>query len=370
MAIRKPIQPIPLLLTAILVAAMTSLFWSYFRATEQKQTGFMTDSYVSRIKLLEQQIQRQTQSQQNLISSLTQAQDARVEAETDLTKTQAQLERTSEKLSALQEEDWASRYNSATSENKDLDARLDNLQLKHEIKIHDLAGEITNLTRLRQYLEKSFINLEFELDDLQMNYHDLLQHISALQLQHAVGLHDQEIELQKLSSLNTDMENELILLDLDMDANHDAYALEKSKLKQKYDKEIALLKSSLHKSKQTTAQVKQKVVPTSVKSSVEKKTQDNTYRAARLKSLGNAMKDRDSNNRKVILISVIPTIPEGISGNELAMLIPGMSSNDILSVIQSAKNHIKRPLDGKTLNRITRTMDTNTADVAVEILSK
>jgi hypothetical protein len=370
MASQRPIQPIPLLLTAVAVVLMTSLIWAYFRTAEQKQSGLLIDSYVSRIKLLEQQIQVQTQSQQDLIGSLTQAQDARVEAETELSKTLALMQRRNEQLTAIQEEDWETHYNSAVSENMDLVARLDNLQLKHEIDIHNLAEDINILSKHRQFLENSFIKLEFELNDLQMNYHDLMQDTIALQLEHAVVLHDQEIELQRLSSLKTDMENELILLDLDMDATYEAYALEQSKLTQEYKEKIALLKSSLDKSNKTSAQLKHKQASTPVKSPAEKKKPDNTYRAARLESLGNAMKDRDSKNRKKILISVIPTIPEGISGNELAMLLPGMNNDDIISVIQSTKNHIKQPLDRKILNRITKTMDANTADVAVEILSR
>lgn len=69
------------------------------------------------------------------------------------------------------------------------------------------------------------------------------------------------------------------------------------------------------------------------------------YRLARLESLQSTMSRRSSADRREILLSVIPTVPEGITASEFAALARGMDSADILALIQTMHGHLRKPLE-------------------------
>ena len=369
MVYKQPIQLIPLLLTTILVAAVTSLFWFYFWNGQQRHIRSLDEMYGSRVKQLELQLQGQARSHEELVSSLTKAQDARVEAETALVETRADLERVNEQLSTIIEQDWESRYTSAAGEIRDLKTQIEELVLRNDIKLYDLEKTGTILEEQRWYLENEIISLEFDQEELRSSHLALQQELTTLQYRHAMEMQEQAIQMDGLLIAYTGMEKELILMDLDLEAIHEYHTIKQLQLESAHEEKLARLTSELEKERQKAEQVKKPPPAEPVAVVPKKNKQDDSYRTARVKSLGTAIQDRDSGNRKVILISVIPTIPEGITGNELALLLPGMSSDDALSVIQSAEKHIRRPVDAKTLERITRTLDQGAAVKATKILS-
>lgn len=93
-----------------------------------------------------------------------------------------------------------------------------------------------------------------------------------------------------------------------------------------------------------------------------------SYRHVRLHSLGSAMLKQDSAARTKILISVIPTIPDGISGDEFAALVSGMDSKNILQVIEAAGKHISRPLDRQVISNMASAMNPEDAETATLML--
>lgn len=87
------------------------------------------------------------------------------------------------------------------------------------------------------------------------------------------------------------------------------------------------------------------------------------YRTVRLQSLKNTMVNQDSSIRKNILISVIPTIPDGVSDTELLELTDDMQSEDILAVVQKTNQYINRPLDEQTVSSLLARMNEKDAEI-------
>lgn len=71
-----------------------------------------------------------------------------------------------------------------------------------------------------------------------------------------------------------------------------------------------------------------------------------SWRASRLDSLRSALAGRSSAQRIPLLKSVVPTIPGGLSGSELASLLAGMDSADAQSAIAALRGHLQ-PLDAE-----------------------
>lgn len=69
-----------------------------------------------------------------------------------------------------------------------------------------------------------------------------------------------------------------------------------------------------------------------------------SYRRSRMQSLQTALSGRASGERVPILKSVVPTIPGGVSGTELAELMAGMDSGDVRAAIAALQPQLK-PLD-------------------------
>lgn len=132
-------------------------------------------------------------------------------------------------------------------------------------------------------------------------------------------------------------------------------------LQHKNNKQIAALRQ------QISASLKQ--FPLSDKNQTgTKKASVTDYRFARLKSLADTMKGLPSADRKNILIKVIPTVPQGITGTELIQLTSSMASKDILAVIQSTKQSIQRPIDDKIRAALLNAMEKTDAELTIEIL--
>ncbi|MDZ7735188.1 MAG: hypothetical protein U5P41_02855 [Gammaproteobacteria bacterium] len=79
---------------------------------------------------------------------------------------------------------------------------------------------------------------------------------------------------------------------------------------------------------------------------------DTGFRQARIQSLQAAMQNASSADRKAILLTVIPTIPGGVEGPELAELVAGMDSRHIIEILEDGRPHIRRPVDNDSYKRI------------------
>jgi hypothetical protein len=97
--------------------------------------------------------------------------------------------------------------------------------------------------------------------------------------------------------------------------------------------------------------------------------QQESYRYIRLNSLASTLANQDPAARKKILVSVIPTIPDGINGAELLALVNGMDGHDILEIIETTSQYIVRPLDARTLSSLAAFMNEADAATATQILS-
>ena len=201
----------------------------------------------------------------------------------------------------------------------------------------------------KKYIEEDFIRLEFD-------YEDLLEE-------------DAKLKKQYLTDFQT-LTDEAGALEETIKKNNEQL--------KKQEKVIAGLKQENIDYKNDIEQKKNEIVaeskdvkiitPDTINKPDTYRTEDN-FRSARLESLGNAMQNRNSNERKNILVSVIPNIPDGITGNELTSLVEGMESADILSVIRSTTTHINKPLSNEVFSRLTRNMNNQDAALATNLLS-
>jgi hypothetical protein len=69
-----------------------------------------------------------------------------------------------------------------------------------------------------------------------------------------------------------------------------------------------------------------------------------------------------------ILVKVIPTVPDGVTNNELTELVSGMRSNDILSLIKSSEQHIQKTKDKQSFSLLLSKMNDADADAALKLL--
>jgi hypothetical protein len=66
-----------------------------------------------------------------------------------------------------------------------------------------------------------------------------------------------------------------------------------------------------------------------------------SYRHARMQSLSAALEGRASGERVAILKNVVPSIPGGVGGGELAALMAGMDSADVRAAITALRAHLR-----------------------------
>ena len=338
-----------IILLVVLTAVITSLPWLFFYNQKQHQISMANDIQKTRVDALEKQLDQQNLLKQELINSLSASQEARVKAESELAETASKLSQTEEELSELDTMDWERKYKFALLDNEILVEQIAELEFRQEQKNEQNLESYNLLDETKKYIEEDFIRLEFDYDDLLEE--------------------DAKLKSQYLSDIQ-ELANESETLRATLDKN-------KNKLV-KQEKIIADLQKENLNYKNILEQKKNEIVadgkdvkiitPETIKKSDVASTDDN-FRSARLKSLSNAMHNRNSNDRKNILVSVIPNIPDGITGHELTSLVEGMESADILSVIQSTTTHINKPVSNEVFNQLTRNMNNQEAALATNLLS-
>lgn len=337
------------ILPVVLTAIITSLPWLYFYNQKQHQLSLLEDAHKNQLDVLEKQQDQQTLLKQELINSLSASQEARVKAESELAEATSRLSQTEEKLSELDNMDWERKYKFALLDNEIMVGQIAELEFKQEQQNDQLQESYNLLDETKKYIEEDFIRLEFDYDEL-------LEEDAKLKNQYLADIQEITNESEALKAALNENKNKL----------------------KKQEKVIAGLQKENQDYKNILQQKKNEIAadnsdakiitPETIKKSDNAGTGDN-FRSARLKSLSDAMFNRNSNDRKNILVSVIPNIPDGISGNELTSLVEGMESADILTVIQSTTTYINKPLSSEVSSRLTRNMNSQDAALATNLLS-
>jgi hypothetical protein len=85
-------------------------------------------------------------------------------------------------------------------------------------------------------------------------------------------------------------------------------------------------------------------------------------------SLLNNINGLPSQKKLNILVKVIPTVPEGITNNELTEFVSGMSSSDILSLIKTSEQHIQKTKNKQSITLLLSKMNNADADAALKLL--
>ncbi len=136
----------------------------------------------------------------------------------------------------------------------------------------------------------------------------------------------------------------------------------------KYQDQIAALKSEIAVLTKANKKVKKQASPIIKKAKTTTTENPPDYRSARMLSLINNTNDLPSRKKLDILTKVIPTVPDGVTTNELTKLISGMNSEDILSLIITSERYIQKTKSKKSITLLLGKMNSRDADTASEIL--
>ncbi|MCK5497800.1 MAG: hypothetical protein KAI77_01285 [Gammaproteobacteria bacterium] len=135
-----------------------------------------------------------------------------------------------------------------------------------------------------------------------------------------------------------------------------------------HTEQITALKSELATATKLSNKIKEQppAVVKQEKTPVKESTSD--YRSARMISLLKNINGLPSQKKLNILVKVIPTVPDGVTNNELTELVSGMRSNDILSLIKSSEQHIQKTKDKQSFSLLLSKMNDADADAASKLL--
>ncbi len=289
-----------------IVIALTSIISIIWRYEQS------VANHQSSIQSLQEQLSAQKRINQQLIENLGQTQESWKVTETEL-----------QELIAM---DWEKKYEDARDESESLRKKITELQYQYD-------SDIARLQRAKSFLSAENNSLRDSHVRLEAINHGLEQNIAELEPE----IEQQKKTIAKLESVN----------------------------KQNKQSIASLQKSVEIKS----APEPPTVQPSNAQTTTSEDDKSDVYRHVRIQSLNNAMMNQNSLARKNILVSVIPTIPNGVSGDELLLLVAGMESEDILSAIQLTNKYITRPLDSKTITALTGEMNEKDAE-AVSIIFK
>lgn len=305
-----------IMITATVAICIISLAFAYIYNSHKVTSEQTIDSYKTTVRELEQEFTREK--------------NARINAETELFK--------------LQSMDWQTKYEHALSENTLL---TENIAAKEQYDEIDLA----RLNRALDFLSAQNYSIKdslFSMGEILVQYEEksLSDYEKWQENNHLLNEQLKYTELQK-----NDLQDKIEKLESKI-KHHNNIAKSDDKGKDSVKPELII----------TDTPDTQKIPGENNKSDV--------YRHVRLQSLHNAMLNQDSGTRSKILISVIPSIPNGISGSELLALLVNMNSTDVITVIKAVNKYILRPLDSQTIHTMTANMNQNDAEAAALLLLK
>ena len=241
-----------------------------------------------------------------------------------------------------------------------------------------LADEIKNSQEIRGTVEtelQALIDMEWEKKYQKAVYENelSLEEYTILENQYSIDIDRLERAQSFLSDENSTLKK---------------YVAEQKAINDAHIQTIAKLESEIKKNKNTIAKLNKppeklpppepepktevitKPLPASkTVAAADKNNKQDVYRHVRLQSLSNAMINQDSSVRRKILVSVIPTIPDGVSGSELLALTNNMQGEDIFAVIQITNKYVTRPLDAQAISGLTSNMNEKDAEAVGLIFS-
>lgn len=227
-------------------------------------------------------------------------------------------------------------------------------QVKNSIpEIHkQYEIDLSRLERARNFLALQNDSLKkeiYQLRDQAAHNDDLLQEKKS-QLDN---------QLANLKAQNTALQNDVKHLKNELMQHQQLL----TKLKNENDEYEGILNSlqGNEKKPDTSPAVTATNIPGNTPTNTDEK---DLYRQVRLQSLDKALQNRSSNERRLILINVIPTIPHGISGEELVSFTNNMNSADLLSVIKETNKFLVRPLNKQAINSVLAKLDGKDAEIA------
>lgn len=136
----------------------------------------------------------------------------------------------------------------------------------------------------------------------------------------------------------------------------------------KHTKQITALKSELATATKLGKKIKEQPAAVVKQEKIPVKESTSDYRSARMISLLKNINGLPSQKKLNILVKVIPTVPDGITNNELTELVSGMKSNDILSLIKTSEQHIQKTKDKQSFSLLLSKMNDADADAALKLL--
>lgn len=326
----QPVSIAPLLTTVVIIAACTSALWIFFWQQHEQSRD-------QQLQNLAAELEMRREREADLLNRHATAEEARRRSEQTLLEVRAQLDAVQNNLARM--EDWEAQYRAAALKNHALYEQLNELELRHAIARDRLESELTLLLGRHTDLKRDHAELadaHKSLEQALATQSDLNQAYHQLQLDHQAA----QDELRALEQSLADSTQQL----------------EQARLATGSAANIATPDANIAAPAITATTSGSGTTP--------------GYRLVRLQSLGNAMHGRSSDERRSILTSVIPTIPNGVDGSELVELVAGMDSSHILQVIEATRQNINTPLDRVSLDTITAQLDESDARGAMDMLQR
>lgn len=363
----------PLLITVIAVCGLTSAVWSIFwQRHDTEQSGHVAQ--------MAEQLEQAEADKSRLLDRYTAAEQARRESELALLSREKELETVRQQFASMESENWPARYAALEKENYNLSERIEELELRSNMERDNYIAEYEQLQERYNDLQHEFLDLEREHASLEQQYrHERdsageetaelrreldeteQQHRQLAHLQHALerDLIDREINDSRLESRVAELERE-------RQALQTAVAESEKRIQALNDRsqELSAKLQAAGKREQVTPPVQEltsqappRAVPAAAGSQESDPKADTSFRQARIQSLQAAMQNASSADRKAILLTVLPTIPDGVEGTELAELVAGMDSRHIIEILENGRPHIQRPVDNDSYKRIMRHLE-------------
>ena len=319
-------------LNIILLIVGVSIPWLVlFKKTTYEYSNEL-DDLNTRLSEVQLNLDEKSRVNKQLVKNLALAQKSRLQAEKQQNFLYEKLVSKNDEISDLISYDWETQYNRAKEHNSSLIRRIGELEKKYRSNLDELEINQQNLLYLNESLANDLIRLEFDYDDLNLDMQsitkDYREDQKQLQMQNEEIISKQQKKIDLLS-LKNDSLNEII-----------------NKI-----------------TTGTGGKDRKLSLPTI-------KPENNDYRKNRISSLSTTLANRNSNERKQILISVIPTIPDGIYGEELLNMTDNMESGDTSQVVQSVEKYIVRPVNSEIIDALTSNLNEADAELITNILSR
>ena len=380
-ASRDMVPIAPLLATIVAIAGLTSaVWWGVWQRHDHRQSAATA--------ALEQELAHVRADRQQLASRLDATRESRHEQALELQRLGDQLQTTRRQLKAIEAENWPARHTELKQRNYELSEQVAELEVRNSITRDNYAADFERLQDKHEQLQQDFSALKASREALRDQADDTDKRITQLQQQLAKVRSFAAAEITALQAgLKTAKANQDTLVQWRRTLEHDlisseiqtgklaeritALADERRRLQTRLAASEEQLQTLQARNKQLTASLKQtdndqpavkpieqqpraRAVAARTTAQEKEDNSDAGFRLARLESLKSALANSNTADRRTILLTVLPTIPGGIRGTELAPLLDGMRATDIIAIIRDSRAHIRRPVDNDGYERIMR----------------